>query len=165
MKKALADFLKLRLRLSPIFLSEMGEVSMKKVASALSDARIQGEIIAVFATVEVRDAIRRAAKELAGNKDAGIRLEIPYSLQSSLKALEFVSFHLKKKNPEIRRNIKFDDQLMDLVLDFNTNPANPDGWKKVTAEQAKLMKTKITAATGRSSEITNDELGGLLDMS
>ena len=56
--------------------------------------------------------MKRAAKELAGTRDAGVRLEIPQSMQPSLKALESVSFHLKQKYPGMRRNIKFNDQEM-----------------------------------------------------
>ena len=140
MRGALGVFLRDRLKLSQHFLADMGELSMKKVASS-SDSKIQGEIIAVFSTIEVRDAVKRAAKELAGQTDAGVRLEIPYSLQPSLKALEAVSYHLKQKNPGMRRNIKFDDQQMDLVLDFNTNPEDGGSWKKVTAIQACLLYT------------------------
>ena len=114
--------------------------------------------------MEVRDAVKRAAKELAGQKDAGVRLEIPYSLQPSLKALEAVSYHLKQKNPGLRRNIKFDDQQMDLVLDFNPDPENRDGWRTVTAAQALEMKKKIKTTSGKSVTITDDELSGMMDI-
>ena len=53
---------------------------------------------------------------------------------------------------------------MDLVLDFNVDPDVPEGWKRVTAAQAKVMKQKITATNGQSSLLTNDELGLLLDL-
>ena len=116
-RQALKIFLQDRLRLSSATLAKMGDISIKKVFAAPS-AKIQDEVIALFESQEICDTVRRVAKELAGEKDAGIRLEIPRYLQSSLKSLEAVSFALKKKNPEMKRNIKFDDDYMDLVLDF-----------------------------------------------
>ena len=129
-RKGLGNFLKNRLGLGPAFLADMGELSVKRVASG-PRAKITGEVIAIFSSVDVRDAVRGAAKELAGSPDAVIRLEIPTSLQPSLKALETVSFHLKKKHPKLRRNIKFDDAEMDLVLDFSTDPDFGAPWRKV----------------------------------
>ena len=94
---------------------------------------------------------------------AGIRLEIPYSMQSKLKALESVSYNLKKKFPEIRRNIKYDDDTMDLVLDFNTHPDDGGNWKQVTSEQARQMKTRMKASAGQAAAVTVGELTGLLE--
>ena len=118
-RESLKIFLKDRLRFSSVFLSEMGEASTKRIATA-PGSRIKDEVVVVFSTVEIRDAVRRAAKELAGDNGAGIRLEVPRGLQPSLKALEAVSYNLKQKNNGIKRNIRFDDLAQDLVLDFNT---------------------------------------------
>ena len=63
-------------------------------------------MIAVFSTVEVRNVVRRAAKELGGDPNAGIRLEILVALKPSLKALESLSYSLKAKNPGIKRSKK-----------------------------------------------------------
>ena len=56
--------------------------------------------------VAIRDAIRGMVRELGGDPNAGVRLEILYGLQSDLKALESVSYNLKKKFPGMRRNIR-----------------------------------------------------------
>ena len=122
-------------------------------------------MIAVFSTVEIRDAVRRAAKELAGCRDAGIRLEIPYYLQPSLKALESVSYNLKSKNDKIRRSIKFDDVKMDLVLDFNVDPEGSGAWRRITADQAKKMKSKINRTAGQAHEMTDQELDDMMETS
>ena len=140
----------------------MGEIGVKKVAAGPGSKK-SGEVSVVFATVEVRDAVRRAARELAGDPGTGMRLEIPYNLQPSLKALEAVSFNMKQKNSKIRRSIKFDDQAMDLVLDFNVDPDGDGAWRQVTAEQAKKMRAKIQAKGGRAAADTDDELDGLMD--
>ena len=157
LKVALKEYLRGRLCLSQTFLSDMGEIGIKKVASGPA-AKISGEVIVLFSSVEVRDAVRRSAKELGGDKDAGMRLEVPYNLQPSLKALEAVSFNLKQKNSKIRRSIKFDDQEMDLVLDFNSDPEGSGAWRRVTAQQAKKMKGKLQAKGGRAQGVTDDEL-------
>ena len=106
-KKAVGIFLKSKLKLEVSFISTMGEIGVKTVPFT-SKSKIQGEAIVVFGSVEVRDIVRRAAKELAGSPEAGIRLEIPQFLQPSLKSLESVSYSLKKKFPATRSNIKFE---------------------------------------------------------
>ena len=141
----------------------MGEASTKRIATA-PGSRIKDEVVVVFATVEIRDAMRRAAKELAGDNGAGIRLEVPRGLQPSLKALEAVSYNLKQKNNGIKRNIRFDDLAQELVLDFKTDPSGSGHWRRVTAIQAKQMKSKISASNGKASEVTDSELEGLMDV-
>ena len=161
-KKGLGQYLKARLCLGPNFLTDMGEISVKRVAAG-PRSKITGEVIAVFATVEVRDAVRGAAKELAGSPDAGMRLEIPRFLQPSLKALEAVSFNLKKKFPNIKRNIKFDDGEMDLVLDFCTNPDAGEQWRKVRPAQAKIKKASMVRS-GQTVEVSSDELEKMMEI-
>ena len=140
MRKALGIFLKNRLHLSSSFLTDIGRVSIMRVVGS----KLDHEVIAVFGSIEIRDAVRRPAKTLAGTSDAGNCLEIPLYLQPSLKALEAISYGLKQKNPGIRRSIKYDDQEMDLVLDFNVNPDGSGVWRRVSASQAKIMKSKIS---------------------
>ena len=64
----------------------------------------------------------------------------------------------------MKRSIKFDDNDMDLVLDFNTDPSK-DGWKRVTAAQAKEMSAKLPKTGTRTSTVTNLELEDLVDVS
>ena len=130
MKESFSDFMQTRLRMSRSLMSKMGDISIQKVFAA-PGAKIQDEVVVVFADQEVRDAVKRAAKELAGDTEAGMRLELPRRLQPSLKALESVSYALKQRNKEMKRNIKFDDEAMDLVLDFNTNPEGGGSWRRI----------------------------------
>ena len=122
--------------------------------------------IVTFGTVEIRDIVRRAAKELGGDPGAGVRLEIPQFLQSSLKALESVSFALKKKHPNTRRNIKFDDERMDLVLDFCLEPSEDDArWRKIRPDQASRVKKKLGGSGPSSSdEVTGEDVEKLQDL-
>ena len=142
----------------------MGEISVKRVAAG-PRSKITGEVIALFSSVDVRDAIRGAARELAGSPEAGMCLEVPHFLQPSLKALETVSYNLKQKHPGIRRNIKFDDGEQDLVLDFCTNPGDDDArWRRVRPDQAKILKATIGKKPGKSVEVSSDELERMLDV-
>ena len=163
LKKALGNFLTTRLKLDRDILLDMEEIAIKRVAAG-PRAKIRGEIIAVFSSVAVRDAVKGAAKELAGLPDAGIRLEIPYSLQSNLKALEAVSYNLKRKLPDLKRNVRFDDEEMDLVLHFSTNRYDRDPWRKVRPAQAKLMKEKIIRpGRGGAKEVTDGDLEKMME--
>ena len=159
LKKSLQNFLSGRLRISGSALADMGNISIKKVFAG-PKAKIQNEIVAVFATAEIRDTIRRAAKELAGDPLAGIRLEIPGHLQSSLKPLEAVSFALKKKHPGLRRNVKFDDSVMDLVLDFSVDPDGGAPWRKLRPSQALAVRSKMKGGDG--DEVGEEELETML---
>ena len=51
---------------------------------------------------------------------------------------------------------------MDLVLDFNTDPAGSGVWKRVTATQAKGMKAKVQAGNRGTMNVTDGELEGML---
>ena len=126
-----------------------------------SRSKLKHEAVVTFSTVEVRDIVRRAAKELAGSPEVGIRLEIPQFLQPSLKPLEAVSYSLKKKFPNTRRNIKFDDGRLDLVLDFCTDPSDVDQpWRKVRPDQAAAFSTK-TGGRQNAEEMSEEQLGDL----
>ena len=160
--KSLRIYLRDHLHFSSAFLTDMGETSIKRIPTA-PGARIKDEVVVIFSSTEVRDAIRRGARELAGSPEAGIRLEVPRGLQPSLKALEAVSYSLKQKNSNIRRSIKFDNASLDLVLDFNTDPDGSGVWRRVTAAQAKQMRGKIGRPAGGAAHITDAELEGMMD--
>ena len=78
--------------------------------------------------------------------------------------MEAVSYRLKQKYPDIKRNIKFDDEEKDLVLDFCTDPSTDAPWRKVRPAQAKAMKKKLGNGGGGSqaAAITEDELDQMI---
>ena len=76
--------------------------------------------------------------------------------------MEAVSYRLKLKYPDIKRNIKFDDQERDLVLDFCTDPSTEQPWRTLRPAQAKAMKAKMGGRDGRPEEVTEDELDSML---
>ena len=115
-----------------------------------------------YQSVEVRDAVKRSARNLAGKgQDYGVRLEIPNSMKSAMAALQSVSFELKQKFPEAKRNVLYDDESMELVLDFAVQEGKP--WRRMTAGQARNRKRKKRPAEEGRSCLDADEIDSILD--
>ena len=141
----------------------MGEVQINPVFSN-PKSRIKNEVCVVFVSQEVRDVVRRGARELAGDPSTGIRLEIPRHLQKNLKALESISYALKRKRPGMRRNVKFNDDRLDLVLDFCIDPDKDDAvWKKIRPDQAKAARSRMVVGGEPSTDVDESELDSLLE--
>lgn len=117
---------------------------------------IQNVARVVFDSIEDRDKVRRASKNLAG-KEMGLRLEIPFHLRKANRTLQGLAAQLKKKNAGLKRNVRLDDNSMGLVMDFST-----DGnvWRTVEQEEAqKIMKSRET----RRESVRARELEDMLD--
>ena len=96
-------------KLDHAFLSSLGPFSVQRVPSG-PGSKVKDEAIVHFHSVEISDAVRRCAKNLAGKgQDYGIRLELPYHLKTAMSALQTVSYVMKQKFPTSRRNVLFDD--------------------------------------------------------
>ena len=94
-----------------------------------------------YQSVDVRDAVKRAARNLAGKAmEYGIRLEIPNPMKSDMAALQSISYEIRQKFKDSRRNVLFNDETMELVLDFSVAEGRP--WRCMTAAQAKERKKK-----------------------
>ena len=148
MRRSLHDFLGKRLKMDSDALLEADDCIVRKVVKA-RNSNICNEVIVEFPSIELRDAVRGSAYNLAGQSDAGIRLEIPNHLMNNFRALNQAGFKLKQKYPGCRRNVKFDDEAGDLIMEFKTNEGA--SWKRLRPEQAKRMdlaeKTEdVTAA-------------------
>ena len=64
-----------------------------------------------------------------------------------------MSYLLKQSNPTLKRNIKFDDEVMDLVMDVKLNEDAP--WRKIRPEQA-IQAKKNWAAPSREDQVELD---------
>ena len=116
------DFLSTSLDLGPDFCA-LGSDDVVAVRPGRG-TKSRKEVVVTFPDIETRDLVRSAARNLAGKPSHGMRLEIPEHLRPSLRNLESVSYDLKKRNPNLKRNKKFDDAVMDLVLDIKLNDSN-----------------------------------------
>ena len=74
-------------------------------------------MIIKFPTVEARDLVKAAARNLADlGKDYGVRHELPDFLKTAMSNLQSMSYEIRQRHPNARRNVRFDDESMDLVL-------------------------------------------------
>ena len=156
---AVRSFMADHLGLSQEFLESVGKFEASRVPAGPS-AKIKGEVIVTYRSTEVRDAVKGAARNLAGKgAEYGVRLELPNHLKSAMRSLQAVSYDLKTRFPNIRRNVLFDDDAMDLVLDFCLEEGKP--WKRMTSVQARQRKRKVPA--GDRLTVDDGELDRLLD--
>ena len=88
---------------------------------------------------------------MADHRDtAGMRLELPDSLQKDFRALMNLAYDLKSKHPTLRRNVKFDEEDLGLFMDIQTGV--DERWRRIKPDQArKLAKTRT-----RGPEKLND---------
>ena len=77
-----------------------------------------------------------------------------------MRSLESTSFLLKKTNPALKRNLKFDDKVMDLVMDVKLTE---DGqWKRIRpGEAAEARKGRATPSREGSVEMDSSEIQSL----
>ena len=161
MRVELQRFLANKLRLGEDVLSDAGECSIRRIPSN-KGSKIEYEATVEFPSVELRDVVKGAAYNLAGQANAGIRLEIAHHLMANFKALSTASYKLKQKFPGCKRNIKYDDEHLDLILDFKT--ADNDRWKRLRPEQAReLQKAGGEAAEEMSTSDMSELLGAAED--
>ena len=137
--KAAADFLRSKLQIDWPLVPPREEMRVR-VAEGIGRAKGKNEVVVLFKSASLRDSIRSSAYHLAGS-DAGLRLDISDNLRVSLRALESVAFGLKKKYPKLKRNVKFNDEMQDLVLDVKLDENST--WRKIRPDQALMAKNSL----------------------
>ena len=129
-------FLHDRLKLDEGMLTPKDKFAVRRIAQVLRST-IKDEVCVVFPSMELRDIAKGNAFNLAGDKAAGVRLEISHHLRKFFQALQTASYRLRKKFTECKRNVRFDDEKADLVLDFKTSPTS--NWRKLRPSEAKAI--------------------------
>ena len=118
------------------------------------------EAIVLFDSKETRDAVKDQAHNLLvkyGNW-AGMRLHVPNYLQKDFRALMNLAYNLKKKNPGLKCNVKFDEDNYGLFMDVQIVKDGP--WRRVKPDQARQAAGKMI--TNGPTEMDASELTGLL---
>ena len=152
-------FMKDYLKIDSQLIARLGDFVVERVPFG-PKSKQQHEAIVRFATVEARDIVRGSASNLAGHgTDVGVRLEVPNHLKSHMAALQKISYEIKTKNPGSKRNVLYDDNALDLVLDFSQGEGQT--WRRITARQAKI-KSKGVASVGGRSDVRDEELDKIL---
>ena len=134
---ALVDFLVKRLKMDSSIAIDVDDCVVRRVPTTKS-SKVEGEVIVEFPTIALRDAVRGSAYNLAGQAGAGIRLEVPNHLMNNFRALNQAGYRLKQKFPKFRRNVKFDDEVCNLMMEFRTS--ENEAWNRLRPEQARLME-------------------------
>ena len=156
-KASLKEYLTSKLEFEDGFLDDVGEVTIKKVVK--KKPKYKDEVVVTFEEKAVRDAVKAQAHKLADHREtAGMRLQIPDHLQKTFRSLMNLSYELKKRNPDLRRSIKFDEDTMSMFMDIQTTTGG--NWRRVEPEQAaKFNADKRVGA----SPIGSEELDELLE--
>ena len=114
--------------------------SIKKAINNHPRSKIHDEYIVTFTEREGRDAVKAYANGLATCAGAaGLRLELPDSLKGSYRVLEEHGYAIKQLyGKETKRNVKFDDRTLDLMMDIKLPGSTT--WHDITTEQARRAK-------------------------
>ena len=119
--------------------------------------KLKKEVVVTFATVSLRDAVRSAAFNLRSG--FGMRIHVPDFLKANFRHLDSMCYELKKKFPDLKRNIKFDDDLLDMFADVQLRQ---DGqWQRLLPADARLARAKGNFVPDHTP-LTSDVLGELL---
>ena len=105
MKASMKKFLEDKLKLGRGFVDVAGDIIIEKYMDSRS--KNANEVILIFRNKGIRDLVRAAAKNLAGEgRAAGIRMQVPGFLTMNFKLLENLGYQMKRVNPDTRRVIK-----------------------------------------------------------
>ena len=129
-----------------------------KPIESRSETAPKDQALVTFETARQRDEIKAKAVNLRGSDGVGCQMEPPDHLRTQYQAFQSLAYCLKKKTPELRRNIKFDDRDQALIMDVKT----ADGWKTIEYDTAKNLLRK---KSGRSESISRNELRNILSTS
>ena len=156
------EFMRTYLRIDDAGIERLGAFTVERVPYG-PKTRHKDEAIVHFSTVEARDVVRSSASNLAGcGQEVGIRLEIPSHMRAAMRALQGVSYDIKMRHKKSRRNILFDDDTCELVLDFSLGDDRP--WKRLTTKQA-MARRRAGVSEGGRTGLDEDELDEILGAS
>ena len=77
---------------------------------------------------------------------------------ANFKALSTASYKLSSKYNKCKRNIKYDDEVNDLVLDFKLDATSP--WKRLRAKGAREL---IREEGGSAEEVSTADMSEILN--
>ena len=110
---------------------DIGPVKIKQIKDLR--AKIRDKVIVMFESKEIRDSVK--AQALANFKGkCKMRLQVPDCLQKDFMILMSLSYNLKKKNQDLKRNVKVDEDARGLFMDVEVKRNRH--WKRVKPNQA-----------------------------
>ena len=128
-------------------------VSVRRIRQARR-SKIADEVLVKYGTVEERDIVQSYAPNLSrANGTAGVRIDFPAHLRGTFRLLESHGSLLKRKYPELKRSIKFDDQSLSLVMDVKLSAV--DNWERVDERGARASKKERDSSTNNTNDRAN----------
>ena len=157
-QKAVVSFLEEKLACPAGRVAE-ADFEAKRVYSP-PDLTAQNQVVVTFSTIALRDEVKSMTKNLRGtDRNTGVQIEPPDHLRNHYQAFQRLAFQLKRKNSNLRRNVKFYDADLCLVMDVKISPDSD--WKSVTYEQAREILKKTRA---RTESFSLEELEAMADV-
>ena len=142
--EAVVSFLENKL-LCPKGRVALDDFKAKRIYSS-PDIDAQNQVVVTFASVGLRDEVKSMARNLRGtDRKTGVQIDPPDHLRGHFQAFQRLAFQLKRKNPGLKRNIKFYDPELCLSMDLKTSSESE--WKCVSYEQAREILKKTRART------------------
>ena len=159
LEKACREFMKDALGMPEDTAEEITITSVRRIRQARR-SKIADEVLVRFGTVDERDIVQSYASNLGKmNGAAGIRIYFPAHLRNVFRLLESHGSLLKKKYPDLKRSIKYDDATLSLVMDVKLT-AN-DAWERVDEKGANdSKKARDTAAEGANTRVNPGGMAG-----
>ena len=158
LETAVVSFLERKLMCPPARVLEE-DIEVKRVYTP-PESTAQHQVLVTFATIALRDEVKSMAKNLRGqDRSIGVQIEPPDHLRSHFQAFQRLAFQLKRKNPLLRRNVKFYDTELSLIMDVKVNPESD--WKSILYEQAREILKKTRA---RTESFSLEELESMADV-
>ena len=137
-EKAARDFMVNILEVPRITVARIRIDFVRRVSGARR-SRVENEALVRFGDAQDRDVIQSYAVNLSKHAGkAGIRLDIPVHLRHIFRLLESHSSELKRRFPNAKRSIKFDDMTRSLVLDAKID--EEEGWIRIEPEMAEQSR-------------------------
>ena len=129
------------------------------------------EMLVRFKDCDKRDLIYTFARNLEshadknGKRTAGLKIDVPAHLKEVFRTLDTHGHLLKLKHKDLKRHVKFDDELLTLCLDVKIDRDSP--WERVSAvfareerkerELRKITKRKTRARKTSTLESSSGE--------
>ena len=155
----LRDFLESKLGMNGSVVEDaVSGAAVTKVKDPRS--KLNEEAVVTFDSKEIRDAIKAQGHNLAKYKEeAGMRLHIPNYLQKDFKVLMRLAYLMKKTNPDLKRNVKFDEDSCGLFLDMQVKTNGR--WRRVRPDEARKAVLDKGSSDG-PSELEAEELKSMI---
>ena len=92
-----------------------------------TDSQIKNQVLVTFESSRQRDEIKAKTVNLRGLAGVGCQMEPPDHLRGQYQVFQNLAYCLKKKTPDLKRSIKFDDREQALIMDVKAG----DKWKTI----------------------------------